>query len=41
VRNANEIIVLEQGKIVERGTHDSLLQHQGIYRRLVEMQELK
>jgi ATP-binding cassette, subfamily B, bacterial MsbA len=41
VRNANEIIVLDQGKIVERGTHDSLLQHQGIYRRLVEMQELK
>lgn len=41
VRNADEIIVLEQGKIVERGNHESLLQHGGIYKRLVEMQELK
>jgi ATP-binding cassette, subfamily B, bacterial MsbA len=41
VRNADEIIVLEQGKIMERGTHDSLLQHGGLYRKLVEMQELK
>lgn len=41
VRNADEIIVLSQGKIAERGSHESLLQQQGIYHRLVEMQELK
>lgn len=41
VRNADEIVVLEQGKIVERGTHESLINHRGIYHRLVEMQELK
>lgn len=41
VRNADEIIVLEHGKIVERGNHETLLNQNGIYRKLVEMQELK
>lgn len=41
VRNADEIIVLEKGRVIERGTHDTLLQHNGLYKRLVEMQELK
>lgn len=41
VRNADEIIVLDQGKIVERGNHESLLHQQGIYKKLVEMQQLK
>jgi ATP-binding cassette, subfamily B, multidrug efflux pump len=31
VRNADEIIILEEGKIIERGTHDSLLQNKGYY----------
>lgn len=41
VRHANEIIVLDKGRIAERGTHDELLLHSGIYRRLIEMQEVK
>jgi len=41
IRHADEIIVLQKGEIVERGTHDSLIGHRGIYRRLVEMQEVK
>ncbi|MDI9319710.1 MAG: ABC transporter ATP-binding protein [Phycisphaerales bacterium] len=41
VRNADEIIVLDQGKIAERGDHESLLHQQGIYKKLVDMQELK
>jgi subfamily B ATP-binding cassette protein MsbA len=41
VRHADEIIVLQKGAIVERGTHDELVQHQGIYRRLLDMQEVK
>jgi subfamily B ATP-binding cassette protein MsbA len=41
IRHANEIIVLQKGKIVERGTHDSLMRQNGFYRRLVDMQEVK
>jgi subfamily B ATP-binding cassette protein MsbA len=41
IRHADEIIVLQQGKIVERGTHDSLIEKNGFYKKLVEMQEVK
>ncbi|MEI7735853.1 MAG: ABC transporter ATP-binding protein [Ferruginibacter sp.] len=41
IRHANEIIVLQKGEIVERGTHDELIAHNGFYKRLVDMQEVK
>jgi ATP-binding cassette, subfamily B, bacterial MsbA len=41
VQHADEIIVMEKGKIVERGTHTGLLAAGGIYKRLVEMQQVK
>ena len=41
IRHADEIIVLQKGEIAERGSHDQLLAHNGIYRRLVDMQEVK
>jgi len=41
IRHANEIIVLQSGEIVERGTHDSLIQQNGFYKRLVDMQEVR
>lgn len=41
IRHADEIIVLQHGKIVERGTHDELLEKNGFYKRLVTMQEVK
>lgn len=41
IRHADEIIVLQKGEIVERGTHDSLINQNGFYKRLVEMQEVK
>ncbi|RAJ03987.1 ATP-binding cassette, subfamily B, MsbA [Chitinophaga skermanii] len=41
IQYADEIIVLEKGEIVERGTHDELLAKQGTYKKLVEMQEFK
>jgi subfamily B ATP-binding cassette protein MsbA len=40
VQDADEIIVLDQGKIVERGTHESLMRHGQIYRKLVDLQAL-
>ncbi|MBS1654661.1 MAG: ABC transporter ATP-binding protein [Bacteroidetes bacterium] len=41
IRHADEIIVLQKGKIVERGTHDQLIAQNGFYKKLVEMQEVK
>jgi subfamily B ATP-binding cassette protein MsbA len=41
IRHADEIIVLQKGKIVERGNHDELLSQNGFYRKLVEMQEVR
>ena len=38
IRNADEICVLHEGEIVERGTHDELLKKGGYYKRLHEMQ---
>jgi ATP-binding cassette, subfamily B, bacterial MsbA len=41
IRHADEIIVLQKGKIVERGSHEQLILQNGFYRKLVEMQEVK
>lgn len=41
IRHADEIIVLQKGKIVERGNHEELIAQNGFYRKLVEMQEVK
>ena len=41
IRHADEIIVLQKGEIVERGTHDSLITQNGFYKRLVDMQEVR
>lgn len=39
IANADMICVMHEGRIVERGTHDELLQLNGYYRRLVDMQK--
>ncbi len=36
VRNADQILVIDSGRIAQQGTHDSLMQTDGIYRRFVE-----
>lgn len=38
LKHADEILVLDNGEIVERGTHDSLLEQNGIYRRIYDIQ---
>ncbi len=40
IQNADEIIVLQEGRIVERGTHTELLNRGGVYNKLVELQKL-
>lgn len=40
VQNADTIIVMKHGKIIEQGTHKELIALNGTYKRLVEMQEL-
>lgn len=39
IKNCDEILVMEQGEIVERGTHENLLQKQGLYYRLWKIQQ--
>jgi ATP-binding cassette, subfamily B, bacterial MsbA len=41
IRHADEIIVLQHGAIVERGTHEQLVSQNGFYKKLVDMQEIK
>ena len=40
VKNADEIIVMHEGRIVERGNHTELLERGGYYRKLYDMQAL-
>ena len=38
IRNANKILVIQQGQIAEHGTHEELISQNGIYTNLVELQ---
>jgi ABC-type multidrug transport system fused ATPase/permease subunit len=40
IKHADEICVMREGEIVERGTHESLLAHGGYYKKLNDMQSL-
>ncbi len=41
VKNADQILVMEKGKLVERGTHKQLLEKGGVYSKIVAQSELK
>jgi subfamily B ATP-binding cassette protein MsbA/ATP-binding cassette subfamily B protein AbcA/BmrA len=38
IRNADRILVLDNGQVCEEGTHDTLMAQHGLYRRLVQKQ---
>jgi subfamily B ATP-binding cassette protein MsbA len=38
IQEADQIIVLENGKIEEQGTHNELIRADGLYRKLIDMQ---
>ncbi len=40
IKNADEICVLHEGRIVERGTHDKLIERNGYYKKLHDMQQV-
>ena len=40
IKNADEICVLYEGEIVERGQHEELIEKNGYYKRLYDMQQL-
>ncbi len=40
IQNADTIVVLQKGKIVEQGTHQELLNNNNVYKKLVDMQSL-
>jgi ATP-binding cassette, subfamily B, bacterial MsbA len=40
IQNANAIVVLQKGEVVEQGTHVELLAKNGVYKKLVQMQSL-
>jgi ABC transporter, ATP-binding protein, msbA family len=41
IQNADLIVVMQKGRIVEQGTHTELIQKNGMYKRLVEMQTIE
>ena len=40
VRHADQIVVVDQGRIAQKGTHEELMKQDGIYRRFVDSREL-
>lgn len=40
VRHADQIVVVDNGKISQLGTHDELMKQEGIYKRFVDAREL-
>ena len=39
VRHADQIVVVEKGQIVQKGTHEQLMKQEGIYKRFVDARE--
>ena len=39
IKHADEILVIEKGKVIEKGTHDSLMESGGVYKKLTLIQK--
>ena len=40
VKNAQNIVVLDKGRVIEQGTHDDLINKKGVYNNLISLQSL-
>ncbi len=40
IRDCDEIIVLQQGKIIEKGTHEAMIQQNGFYQQLIKLEQV-
>ena len=40
IQKANKIVVMQDGRIIEMGTHEDLIKNKSTYKKLVEMQSL-
>jgi ABC-type multidrug transport system fused ATPase/permease subunit len=40
IRNADQILVIQQGQIIERGKHEELIAQKGVYSELVQLQQM-
>jgi ATP-binding cassette subfamily B protein len=38
--NADKILVLEDGKLVQQGTHEELIKQEGLYKRIAQIQDM-
>ena len=38
IQHADEILVMEKGEVIERGNHSELIAHNGVYKKLTDMQ---
>jgi subfamily B ATP-binding cassette protein MsbA len=40
IQHADEIVVIHQGQIVERGRHETLMEGKGLYKKFIEIQKV-
>lgn len=39
VKNADQILVIDEGKVTQKGTHSQLIEQEGLYRRFIDIQK--